>query len=214
MSVRKRITRAFITLGAVLSVVIVLAPAGASAHVSAHGFFRPTTFGVTSLTLNPSTAATLTSAPPAGLGLTVGPVAPAYASANGDLNFPIVSSPLDALRTGDIDHTGGIAISGGGKTVDLTNFVISVNGQSLTADVSVLSQGSTTSLGAVNIVGLSFSGSRLHLGFGGLSLGPVAATLNSTALGALGSVFGVPALGTTITSLPLGTVTVHYRLFF
>lgn len=213
MPVLRTVWRAVVSACAVLTVGLALVPAGASARERAHHHGRCATYGYTSLALNAGTATTLTSSPSAGgLGLSVAPVAPAYV-ANGDFNFPITNSPFNALATGDIDHSGGIAISGGGTTVDLTNFVISVTGASLTADVSVSSGGSTTSLGPVNIVTLDFGGAHIGLRFGELTVGPVAATLNDAALSDLGSVFGVSALGSTITSLPLGTATVHYRLF-
>jgi Htaa len=211
MSVHRRVLRTLTSFCALTALVLSIAPAGASAHGRWHQRARSQTFGHTSLALDPGTASTLTHA----LGLSVAPISPAYASANGALNFPITNSLGNAGRTGAIDHSGGIAISGGGNTVDLTNFVISVPGKTLTADVSVVNTGTgtTSSLGAVTIVTLDFSGAHLSYGRHELSVGPVAATLNSTALTALGHVFGVSALGSTITSLPLGTATVHYRLF-
>ncbi len=207
MSVRRNVLRAFATCGAIVSTALVLAPAGASARERPHFLFGPSTFGATGLVLNASTATTLTST----LGLKLGVVSPAYAGPGGAIEFPITNSPFSALLTGNIDHSGGISLSAGGTTVDLTNFVVSLGGQSLSADVTVVGPTSTTSLGLVNIVGLSFSGSHIGLGLGGLTVGPIAATLNDTALTAVGKTFGVyPEVGGTITSLPLGTVTVAY----
>lgn len=209
MSVRRNVLRAFTSCAAITSVALVLAPAGASAR-QAH-LFGQSSYGDTALVLNSGTATTLTSAPSAGgLGLTLGVVSPAYSSGGG-IDFPITDSPFTALLTGKIDHSGGISLTAGSTTVDLTNFIISVGGQSLSADVTVTKNGTTSSLGLVNIVGLNFSGAHIGLGFAGLTVGPVGATLNSTALGALGSAFGVSALGTTISSLPLGVATVDYH---
>jgi hypothetical protein len=197
---------------ALLSVALVLTPAGAGARQVGHHYGQRS-YGATALVLNAGTAATLTTPAPGGLGLSVAPIAPAYVS-NGAIEFPITNGPLNALLTGNVYHSGGIAISSATSTVDLTNFDINAWAKTLTADVSVVSGGSTSSLGAVDIVSLDLSGARLSFGFGGLSLGPVQATLNTTALSALGGVFGVPALGTSITSLPLGTATIQYHGWF
>ena len=117
-----------------------------------------------------------------------------------------------ALTSGQIDHSGGIAISNGSTTVDLENFDINIVNQTLSADVSVVNGSTTTSDGRVTIVNLSFAGSSLRFGFGGIVLGPVTATLNSTATGLLGNTFGVQTVSQ-LPSLPLGTATVNYRLF-
>lgn len=209
MSIRKRLIRTIAVVCALSPALLALAPAGASASERPH-FGRPqtpTTFGYTSLTLNPSTASTLTK-----LGLTVTPIAPASVGWNGAVDFPITNPLGSALVTGQIDHSGGIAISNGQTTVDLENFDINIVSQTLSADVSVVNGSTTTSDGRVTIVNLSFAGSSLRFGFGGIVLGPVTATLNSTALTVLGDTFGLPAVAK-MTSLPLGTATVNYRLF-
>lgn len=211
MSLRSSITRRFASFLALFSVAAFLAPAGASAREHGRhlgGWAR--TYGHTALALDPTTAGTLTS-----LGVSVAPIGPAYA-ADGAVNFPITNSIGNALVTGQIDHSGGIALSAGTTTVDLQNFVIDVPQQTLTADVTEVQNGSATSLGPVTIVALDFSQARFGFGWDGLSLGPVGASLNGTALGALAGAF--PALGSALpagtTSLPLGTATVHYRFAF
>ena len=210
MSIRKRLIRTVAVVCAVSPALLALAPAGASARERPH-FGRPqapATFGYTSLTLNPQTASTLTT----GLGLTVTPIVPASAGWNGAIDFPITNPFFNALTSGQIDHSGGIAISNGSTTVDLENFDINIVNQTLSADVSVVNGSTTTSDGRVTIVNLSFAGSSLRFGFGGIVLGPVTATLNSTALTVLGDTFNVPAVSS-MNSLPLGTATVNYRLF-
>ena len=68
------------------------------------------------LRLDPGTAAALTS-----LGVTPGVIAPASATSAG-LSFPITDSPLRALHTGTITHSGGISLTAGSTQVDLTDF--------------------------------------------------------------------------------------------
>lgn len=209
MSIRKRLVRTVAVVCALSPALLALAPAGASARERPH-FGRPqtpTTLGYTSLTLNQSTASTLTT-----LGLTVTPIAPASGGWNGAVDFPITNPFFSALGTGQIDHSGGIAISNGQTTVDLENFDINIVSQTLSADVSVVNGSTTSSDGRVTIVNLSFAGSSLRFGFGGIVLGPVTATLNSTATGLLGNTFGSTTVSA-LPSLPLGAATVNYRLF-
>jgi len=207
MSISKRLIRTVAVACALSPALLVLTPAGASARERPHfgGWRAPGTFGYTSLALNPTTASALT-----GLGLTVTPIAPASVS-NGAIDFPITNPFFSVLGTGEIDHSGGIAISDASTTVDLENFDINVLNQTLSADVSVVTGATTSSLGRVTIVNLGFGGAGLRFGFGGLVLGPVSATLNTTATNALDSAFGTNALSGT--TPPLGTATVNYRLF-
>jgi hypothetical protein len=198
MSVWKRLARVAAPVVAVLTLAMSVAPSGASAKQWYRG--SGPTFGATALVLNPSTATALT-----GLGVTPGVVAPAYAGPGGALEFPITTPLTQALATGTIEHTGGISLTAGGTTVDLTNFWIDLGGQDLSADVST---STGVNLGRVTIVSLDFSGARLGFCHGALTLGPVSADLNAAAIGALNEVFG-----TTLTApIPLGTATVQYSL--
>jgi hypothetical protein len=198
-SVWKRMSLAAVPIVAGLTLALSLAPAAASAKQWNRDSGR--TYGSTALVLDPSTASALT-----GLGVTPGLVAPATAGRGGALLFPIKTPLSQALATGTIKHSGGISLTAGGKTVDLTNFWIDLRGDDLSADVST---STGANLGRVTIVSLDFSGS--HLGFSDfdLTLGPVSADLNAAAIGALNEVFG-----TSLTApIPLGTATVRYSVF-
>ena len=199
MSVWKRMALAAAPIVAVLTLALSLAPAGASAKQWNRGSGR--TFGSTALVLDPSTASALT-----GLGVTPGLVAPADAGRGGALEFPITTPLSRAFATGTIEHSGGISLTAGATTVDLTNFWIDLGGHDLSADVST---STGVNLGRVTIVSLDFSGAHLGFSRGALTYGPVSADLNSAAIGALNEVFG-----TSLTApIPLGTATVRYRLF-
>jgi hypothetical protein len=168
-------------------------PAGA--HRATPASDRST--GATTLTLDPAAVAALT-----GLGVTPSPIAPARATAAGALAFPIVNSLADSLRTGQIRHNGGIALSAGTTTVALTDFVIEPLRGRLTALVG----------GArVPVLTLDLSRARLSLSRGAIELGPVAGRLTDVAAGAINQAFGLP-LGTVPAGLKLGDATVRYRL--
>jgi hypothetical protein len=65
----------------------------------------------------------------------VAPVEPAAASGNG-IAFPVTGGNVDPESlAGSIDHGGGLAFSAGGKTVELTDFVVDTNAGTLTATV-------------------------------------------------------------------------------
>ncbi len=180
--------RRLIGLIAAAVAIAVMAPAVAGAHVR--------TYGATTLQLDPGAAAALTS-----LGVTPGVIAPASATSAG-LSFPITDSPLRALHTGTITHSGGISLTAGSTQVDLTDFWINLIGRpNLSAEVG----------GArVRILSLDLSRARAHVSRGVLTLGPVTARLTQTAADALNSAFGVTAF---TKGLVLGTATVNYRLF-
>ena len=183
-----RFTRAL--LGTALAALATLAFAGsASAH--------DRSYGATTLTLDPGAVAALTS-----LGVAPAPIEPARAKRNGDLAFPIVNSINNVLRTGQIKHSGGISLTAGTTTVELTDFWIDPVRQQLTALVG----------GArVPILDLDFSQARLSSRFGKLKLGPVGGSLTSVAAGALDGAFGLPS-GSVPAGLKLGDATVRYRL--
>ena len=168
--------------------VAVMAPAVAGAHAR--------TYGATTLRLDPGTAAALTS-----LGVTPGVIAPASATSAG-LSFPITDSPLRALHTGTITHSGGISLTAGSTQVDLTDFWINLAPRpNLSAEVG----------GArVSILSLDLSRAPTHVSHGVLTLGPVTASLTQMAADALNSAFGVTAF---TKGLVLGAATVNYRLF-
>jgi hypothetical protein len=189
---RARLVAILVTLIAAFAV----APAPAGAWSGNHGW-RPTrTDGATSLVLDPAAAHALSS-----LGVTPGLINPAYA-ANGALNFPIRTPLYAALASGIIRHSGGISLTAGSTTVDLTNFDINVPGQVLTAQVNGGAR--------VPILNLDYSGATLGFPGGQLTFGPVTASLTATAAGALNQAFNVTAF---TQGLVLGQATITYQLF-
>lgn len=199
MSVLIRTGGRFVSVLSVLA-ALALAPAGASAH---HPGWtkagRGQSYGATALVLDPTTAAALTS-----LGVTPGVVSPAYSS-SGALEFPITTSIPRALVTGTVEHRGGISLTAAGKTVYLTNFWINARSADLSAQVST---STGLRLGRVTILSLSFAGANFGFSTGYLTFGPVSASLNAAAVGALNTVFGTSLSA----PIPLGTATVQYRL--
>jgi hypothetical protein len=153
-------------------------------------------YGATTLKLDPGAIAALT-----GLGVTPAPISPAKALAADELAFPITNRFKSALRSGVIEHRGGISLTAGSTTVELTDFDIEVADEVLTALVG----------GArVPVLDLDFSTARVSWARGGLSVGPVGATLTEVAAGALDDAFGLPA-GTVPAGLKLGDATVNYK---
>ena len=134
-------------------------------------------------------------APLASLGLTAAPLRPASAS-GATFAFPIVTPLKKAQRSGRIAHTGGIVLSGGGKSLRLRNFLIRLDKGDLTAEVNGGSR--------VPIVKLEIpAGATL----GRDPVGPITARLTKEAAGALTQTFGAPDL----TNAELGRATVDFR---
>lgn len=152
------------------------------------------TYGATTLKLDAGAVAALTS-----LGVTPAPIEPAKALAADELAFPITNSFKQALRSGVIEHSGGISLTAGDTVVELTDFEIDVAEEVLTAQVGDA---------RVPILDLDFSTARISWSRGGLSVGPVGATLTGVAAGALNDAFGVTAF---TEGLKLGDATVHYK---
>ena len=185
----RRLTLAALLLLAVLAIAAAPAAARGGDHRA---------YGATTLELDPAAVNALT-----GLGVTPAPIAPARAVGAGELAFPITNSLRNALRTGLIRHSGGISLTAGQTTVNLTDFVIDPLRGQLTAHVGNA---------RVPILELDFSRARPTLAFGTLRLGPVGGSLTAQAAAALNAAFGLPA-GTVPAGLKLGDATVRYRLF-
>jgi hypothetical protein len=156
------------------------------------------TGGATSLALDPTAAAALTS-----LGVSASPIAPASAGADGALSFPITGGTLQpAALTGSIAHSGGIALTKGSTRVALKKFVISLDG---TPTLSAKVGGSR-----VDILSLDLSGLQVTEGDDGtLVLGGVVGRLTAAAADALNGAFGTDAF---TEGLVLGTATVTAKL--
>ncbi|MGZ8649477.1 MAG: hypothetical protein ACXW08_12745 [Solirubrobacteraceae bacterium] len=94
----------------------------------------------TAVTLDAGFVEALTS-----LKLTPAPVGDAKISKAGVASFPISGGNVTYYEPGSvspyvqgsIDHTGGLSLTGGGKTVELTDFVIDPGASALTGTVSV-----------------------------------------------------------------------------
>ncbi len=177
------------------------ATTGRSAGAGGPWGSAPSSYGATSLVPDAGTISALTS-----LGVAVGVVAPATAGPNG-IEFPITDSLFSAFFTGSIVHSGGLTLTGGGKEVSLTNYIVGLRSRQLTADVAAGPAGGTlSSLGRLAILNLGFSGAHLSL-FPSLTFGPIVATLTPAAAADLNSVFATSALsGSTL----LGSLTVRY----
>lgn len=189
----KRTLRRLLPLVALVAALVAVGPvAPASAHWGWHGKRQ----SVTSLQLDPAAGAALQS-----LGVTAAPIDPAFANDNG-LNFPIVNSLGDVLRTRTIKHSGGISLTAGATRVELTDFYINLD---RSPDLTALVGGQR-----VSILDLDFSKARPGFRRGTLTLGPVAARLTAAAAGALNSAFKVTAF---TKGLLLGQATVRARLF-
>lgn len=176
--------------------VSAVAPTPAGAWSRDHGWRPNRTYGATSLVLDPAAAQALSS-----LGVTPGLIKPAYA-AGGALNFPITTPLYAALSTGITRHSGGISLTAGSTTVDLTNFDINVPGQELTAQLNGGAR--------APILNLDYSGASVGFSRGQLTFGPVTATLTATAASALNQAFNVTAF---TQGLVLGQATIKYQLF-
>ncbi len=154
-----------------------------------------TTGGDTALTLDPGAAAALTS-----LGISAAPIDPASANPDGSLAFPITGGKVNATTfAGKIKHSGGISLTDGSTTVELTEFNIQIDDA---PDLTAL-------LGPdrVSILDLDLSGLDAGVSKGGtITLANVSAALTPGAADALNGAFGTSAftgglvLGTTVTT--------------
>ncbi len=156
--------------------------------------------GDTSLTLDPGAVSLLS-----GAGISASPLAPATAVSAAVLQFPITGGVLQtAGPTGRVEHSGGVRLSDGSTTVDLTAFTINLDADpDLTAQV-----GSNR----VSILDLDLSGASVTIGAGDgtVRVTGVKAKLSAAAAEALNSAFGTTAfeagqlLGTTATHIATG----------
>ena len=144
------------------------------------------TGGTTTVTLDPGAAAALQS-----LGVSAAPIG------SDALAFPITGGKLDAKTfAGTITHSGGIALSKGATTVQLTDFAIGIDS---TPDLTALVGGTR-----VPILTLDLSALKADATDGTISLSGVALKLTAAAAGALNQAFGTTAF---TEGLLLGTAT-------
>ena len=152
--------------------------------------------GSTALALDPGAAAALAS-----LGVEASLVDPATAAADG-FNFPITGGKLNAKTfAGSVAHSGGIRLTKGGTSVELTSFTINVDDA---PDLTALVGGQR-----VSILSLDLSGLSVQAKGRAITLGGVKASLTKAAADALNATFGTTAFSE---GLVLGTATVKAQL--
>lgn len=187
-------SRRFIAFLTVLAALLVVVPAASAGGDSKHK--ESWSYGATSLDVDPGTLEALGS-----LGVTPGAVDPA-ALDGARYSFPIINRPLNALRTGVVRHEGGISLTAGDVTVELTDFDINLANRTL--------YGKVNGDGPVALLDLDYS--RLRVRFNGwrLKAGPVGTTLTQGAADALNAAFGTDAL---TDDTVIGDAKIRYRVF-
>lgn len=187
--------RRFFALLAVLSALLVVAPAASAGHSKQKGGWGWSA-GATTLEVDPATLGALTS-----LGVAPGAVAPGQLEGT-TYSFPITNSLRSALRSGVVRHRGGISLTAGSTTVELTDFDIRLLEGKL--------YGKVNGAGPVALLDLDYADAQIKLRGGKVSIGPVSTTLTQGAADALNQAFGVSALSD---DTVIGNATIRYRLF-
>ena len=145
----------------------------------------------TSVVVNPVTAQALKQA-----GITITPVAPA--TAHTVLLFPVSGGQVVvATLAGTIEHSGGLILSHGGKSVQLTSFTVDTSTKQLTALVA----GQRVPIFELNLASLK----RATGPNGTVIASDIKMTLTAQAATALNSALG---LSTFVPGLPFGVATV------
>ncbi len=146
------------------------------------------TGGATTVTLDPAAANALTS-----LGIAAAPIG------SDSLAFPITGGELDAKTfAGTITHSGGISLTKGSTTVQLTDFEIGVDA---TPELTALVGGTR-----VPILSVDLSALKADTSGGTITLTGAALKLTAAAAGALNQAFGTTAF---TEGLLLGTAAVR-----
>jgi hypothetical protein len=141
----------------------------------------PIVGGLTTLNINSGTAAAL-----AGLGLSIGPIAPGtFNPTTLVATFPITGGNTTTL----IDHAGGLALTMGATTTDIENFIINLTGPEAEIVTGTVAVGKT-----------SFSGVQLFDIGAGMVL-----TVDSQLAADLVAIYSIPNL----TGADVGTATVN-----
>jgi hypothetical protein len=188
------VSRRVIVLVAALAALMALAPAASA--TGKHDWWGGGKYGSTKLVVDSGTLEALT-----GLGVAPGVVEPAKLD-GATYKFPIVNPFRSALRTGVIRHSGGISLTAGSTTVELTDFDIRLlRGQLF---------GRVNGSDRVALLDLDYSDISLRFRNGRLIVGPVGTTLTAGAAAALNDAFGVDALSD---DTVIGDATIRYRLF-
>ena len=188
-------SRRFIAFLTVLAALLVVAPAASAGGDSKDKESWGSSYGVTTLDVDPGTLEALGS-----LGVTPGAVDPATLD-GARYSFPIVNRLRNALRTGVVRHEGGISLTAGDVTVELTDFELNLAERTL--------YGRVNGAGPVALLDLDYS--RLKIRFNGwrLKAGPVGTTLTQGAADALNEAFGTDAL---TDDTVIGDAKIRYRI--
>jgi hypothetical protein len=134
------------------------------------------------------------------LKLTPAPVGDASISEQGVASFPITGGnvayyepgTVSPFVQGEIDHSGGLSLAGGGKTVELTNFVVDPGASVLTGDVSVDGESAAEQAPLFFLDGRTLD--PLQTGDGTAVLEGTTVKLKAEAADLLNETFGVTAL--------------------
>ena len=187
-------SRRFMAFLAVLVALLVVAPlasAGDHNDKGSRGWYH----GNTTLDVDPGTLGALGS-----LGVTPSAVDPATLE-GARYSFPITTRLREALHTGIVSHRGGISLSAGDVTVELTDFDINVAERTL--------YGKVNGAGPVALLDLDFSRARIRFNGYRLKFGPVGTTLTQGAADALNEAFGTDALSD---DTAIGDAKIRYRV--
>jgi hypothetical protein len=154
--------------------------------------------GSTTLVLSPEAIQSLI-----GLGAQVGSVPPATTDASGNESYPVTGGKV-TLRgpSGTIEHRGGLAISIGAVTVQLTNFIINIDRQ---PDLTALVNGANRA----SQLNLDLSQSTVGVSNRQLRANNVPATLTGIAAAGLNGAFGVSGFEP---DFPIGTAQVRAQI--
>jgi len=150
------------------------------------------------------------------LKLTPAPVGDASISKQGVASFPITGGnvtyyepgTVSPFVQGEIDHSGGLSLTGGGKKVELTNFKIDPGASVLTGDVSVDGASAAEQAPLFFLDGSTLN--PLQAGEGTAVLEGTTVELKAEAAQLLNDTFGVTALEE---GLPIGIakITINTR---
>jgi hypothetical protein len=95
---------------------------------------------------------------------------------------------------GEIDHTGGLSLTGGGKTVELTDFVVDPGASALTGTVSVDGEVAAQDAPLFFLDGRTLNPLQVNEGNGTAVLEGTTVKLKAEAADLLNKTFGVDAL--------------------
>ena len=188
---RRRTTIAIAAIAALLLV----APTAATATGKGKPPWAGGNFGKTTLAVDSATLDALI-----GLGVAPGAVAPGTLE-GATYAFPITNPLPSALGSGKIRHRGGISLSAGATTVELTDFTIKLR--------KGLLFGRVNGSDPVALLDLDASRTETRARHGKVKIGPVGTTLTEGAADALNAAFGTTALSD---DTVIGDATVCYRV--